>query len=253
MRWSFRKAKDDILKSLPLGFVVCDSKRQIKGKRKTWFNPTSFISKIIWRKSVPFSRVLDTIMFEEWDDCFILNNREFLQKMLTLYFMQWWLWSDRNCEIYYLAPYKTLTADDMQSPQWRFAPYLVATNNERLQLNYEQALRFAKEHNTFLYRWPILLKKWKNKEVSLALLGCSIMVHMVQDCPFLCGENPKIDHTYYYVRRSIVGMPSSSTTGFPTRVGIRDEWHSRPLFKGTPLKLSLEYNSTQKKPAIPRS
>ena len=51
----------------------------------------------------------------------------------------------------------------MQSPEWKFAPYLVATNCERLQINYEQALQFAEHHNTYLYRWSVHLRKWRNR------------------------------------------------------------------------------------------
>ena len=62
-----------------------------------------------------------------------------------------------------LTRYKTLSKDDLSSSKWMFAPYLVSTNMERLQISYHQASKFAKRHNTFLYRWPLHLHKWKNR------------------------------------------------------------------------------------------
>ena len=62
-----------------------------------------------------------------------------------------------------LKRYKNLSNEDLKTEKWRFAPYLVATNMERLQISSHQALQFAKENNTYLYRWPLHLHKWMNK------------------------------------------------------------------------------------------
>ena len=59
-----------------------------------------------------------------------------------------------------------------------FAPYLVLTNMEQLQISYQQALQFPKENNTYLYRWPLHLHKWMNTTLSL-VNGTKIVVHFL--------------------------------------------------------------------------
>ena len=62
-----------------------------------------------------------------------------------------------------LARYKTLSKEDLSSSKWMYAPYIVSTNMERLQIFCHQALKFAKHNNTYLYRWPLQLHSWKNR------------------------------------------------------------------------------------------
>ena len=59
-----------------------------------------------------------------------------------------------------LLPYKTLTKQDIEKdPSWAFAPIIVATNRERMDIIASQARRFAKQNNTLVVRWRT--KKWK--------------------------------------------------------------------------------------------
>ena len=62
-----------------------------------------------------------------------------------------------------LARYKTLSKEDLSSSKWMYAPYIVSTNMERLQIFCHQASKFAKHNNTYLYRWPLQLHSWKNR------------------------------------------------------------------------------------------
>jgi hypothetical protein len=52
-----------------------------------------------------------------------------------------------------IARYKILTSIDLQDDDWKFAPILVSTNLERLNITRLQAQRFAKEHKTFVFKW----------------------------------------------------------------------------------------------------
>ena len=64
----------------------------------------------------------------------------------------------------FLSLYKPLTSKDFrENHQWEFAPYLVATNRERIQISHIQAIKFAKKHCTHVVRWPSVCTKWKNK------------------------------------------------------------------------------------------
>ena len=63
-----------------------------------------------------------------------------------------------------LDHYKRMTKDDMDAdPTWKYAPILTATNSERIQIVHQKATLFAKEQNTFLFRWRNNIKEWKNK------------------------------------------------------------------------------------------
>jgi len=64
-----------------------------------------------------------------------------------------------------LAQYKPLSSDDVSNPdsKWRFAPILVNTNRERLNICHHQALLFAKDHNTHVIRWPNMYGQWISK------------------------------------------------------------------------------------------
>ena len=69
----------------------------------------------------------------------------------------------------FLKLYKPLTLNDLQhNEDWEFAPYLVATNRERIQITHLQAMKFAKKHCTHVIRWPSVCTKWKNKPASEA-------------------------------------------------------------------------------------
>ena len=42
-------------------------------------------------------------------------------------------------------------------------PFLVATNQERIQISYHQAKKFAIKNNTYIYKWPVNIYKWQNR------------------------------------------------------------------------------------------
>ena len=47
--------------------------------------------------------------------------------------------------------------------KWLFAPYLVATNQERVNISYEQAKCFARVNKTYISKWRLNVKAWQNK------------------------------------------------------------------------------------------
>lgn len=51
----------------------------------------------------------------------------------------------------------------LEPQKWRFAPILVATNRERINISFRQAIAFAKANNTQVIRWTNNLKKWENQ------------------------------------------------------------------------------------------
>ena len=68
----------------------------------------------------------------------------------------------------HLSNYKILSHDDISTHlnKWEFAPFLVSTNIERIQISYHQAKRFTIKHGTYLYKWPVNLYNWKNGSLS---------------------------------------------------------------------------------------
>jgi len=60
--------------------------------------------------------------------------------------------------------YKPLTAQTVcdDSQKWQFAPILVASNQERINITYQQCLAFAEAHNTHVYHWRVHSSKWQN-------------------------------------------------------------------------------------------
>ena len=43
----------------------------------------------------------------------------------------------------------------MKDKTWRYAPVIVTTNRERLDVIHQQAIMFEIEHNTHVIRWPV--------------------------------------------------------------------------------------------------
>jgi hypothetical protein len=64
-----------------------------------------------------------------------------------------------------IASYKHLNKDDIiNAPkEWKYAPVLVATNLERKNINAHQAVEWAKEHNTYVFRWRCQTRKQQNR------------------------------------------------------------------------------------------
>jgi hypothetical protein len=64
-----------------------------------------------------------------------------------------------------LRLYKQLSHDDLTNGKddWLFAPVLVATNREHVDICERKSFLFAKEHSTYIFKWKKELSGWKNK------------------------------------------------------------------------------------------
>ena len=62
-----------------------------------------------------------------------------------------------------LLPYKALDQADGKLKEWQFAPVLVSSNRERLEIIHHKAILFAKLHKTHVFKWKNTATKWKNK------------------------------------------------------------------------------------------
>ena len=62
-----------------------------------------------------------------------------------------------------LKRYQFLCANGMKDKTWRYAPVLVTTNRERIDVIHQQAIMFAIEHNTHVIRWPVFYSDWSNR------------------------------------------------------------------------------------------
>jgi len=69
-----------------------------------------------------------------------------------------------------LAPYKKLSAEDTNDPTWKYAPILVSTNRERMSIVRKQSQLFARDHQTYVFKWKNQTQKWKNKPADLTQL-----------------------------------------------------------------------------------
>ena len=59
--------------------------------------------------------------------------------------------------------YNPLTAEDVaEDPSWLFAPVLVSTNHERMNITREKAKLWATKHNTHVYKWKTKIKRHIN-------------------------------------------------------------------------------------------
>jgi len=59
-----------------------------------------------------------------------------------------------------LKIYEHLSAEDLASdPDWLFAPVLVATNEERLNITRQKCSLWAKQHNTYVFKWKTNITK----------------------------------------------------------------------------------------------
>jgi len=60
---------------------------------------------------------------------------------------------------------KRLYPSDLEntSSEWAFAPILVASNKERIDICGRKSLLFAKHHSTYIFKWRSQIISWKNK------------------------------------------------------------------------------------------
>jgi hypothetical protein len=61
--------------------------------------------------------------------------------------------------------YKPLTKEDIEQypSDWEFAPVLVSTNRERLDIIQRQCVNYAKKNNTYVIKWRSKQSTWVNK------------------------------------------------------------------------------------------
>ena len=65
-----------------------------------------------------------------------------------------------------ILAYQPLTVNDTKgdnADEWKFAPILVATNAERLQISRFKAKLWAPEHSTYIFKWKRLIGKEQNR------------------------------------------------------------------------------------------
>lgn len=64
-----------------------------------------------------------------------------------------------------ILQFKNLSEKDMQdSPdEWKHVPVLVSTNQERLRIARFKAQMWAKEHKTYVFKWPVLERQHVNR------------------------------------------------------------------------------------------
>ena len=65
-----------------------------------------------------------------------------------------------------ILAYQPLTVNNTKgnnADEWRFAPILVATNAERLQISRFKAKLWAQEHSTYVFKWKRLIGRQATK------------------------------------------------------------------------------------------
>jgi len=68
-----------------------------------------------------------------------------------------------------LQKYKKLSPDDLRDTNspWAFAPILVASNKERIDICERKSLLFAKHHSSYVFKWKSNIVSWKNKPTNV--------------------------------------------------------------------------------------
>jgi hypothetical protein len=64
-----------------------------------------------------------------------------------------------------LLSYKALSKKDIKEApdEWKYAPVLVSTNAERLNISCIKARMWAKEHKTYVFKWPSHTQRFVNR------------------------------------------------------------------------------------------
>ena len=60
---------------------------------------------------------------------------------------------------------KSLSKEDIATnpKDWKYAPMMVSTNLERMNICRQKAMMFAKEHSTHVFKWKVRTQKWENR------------------------------------------------------------------------------------------
>lgn len=111
-----------------------------------------------------------------------------------------------------LKPYKTLDCIDAQEKEWQFAPILVSSNRERLEIVHQKAVLFAKLHKTHVFKWRNNVSRWKNKP---------------EDPAYLYKENPML--WQYFVSGSEAFLTKNINPALGLANGTPVECHSLVL------------------------
>ena len=92
--------------------------------------------------------------------------------------------------------YRQLSHQDViKNPQkWNFAPYIVASNRERIMITHSQAMRYAKVHKTHVIRWKNRITKWiakpKDEDMqAIAQEDPAFYQYFIASAPAFCTNN----------------------------------------------------------------
>jgi hypothetical protein len=68
-----------------------------------------------------------------------------------------------DIEIY---PHLTQTDIQQHPEEWKYAPILVATNHERINITQHKSALFAKDHKTHVFKWKVDIKSIENPPIT---------------------------------------------------------------------------------------
>ena len=163
--------------------------QRLKGKERTKFQSDlagKFHIQSLWRRGCELLSQFKHFHLTTQHRSADLSHLHFLESMTqpnSLNFQEF-------CKLY-----KPLSNSDFhEDSRWEFAPYLVATNRERIQISHIQALQFAKKHNTHVYRWPVQLIHWTNRPSEYddqieAQKDPAFYQYFVPNAPSFCTNN----------------------------------------------------------------
>ena len=118
----------------------------------------------------------------------------------------------------------SLTDGQPQPPPWEFAPILVASNKEGIDIVARKTLLFAAHNNTFAFRWKADVRRW-------------------QGCPSLPQEQLDVQNSDpCFWQYFVAGADAFLTNNLNTNLGLAN---------GTPVKLhSLTFSSQDQLDAV---
>ena len=110
-------------------------------------------SKIAYRGCYLFSKFERFHLYEQQRAANDPIHNAFVQKLS----------SGKKIDLKDIEKYKHLEENDLKEKVWRYAPILVSTNIERLNIIRYKAFQWAKEHNTYVFKWKCTLGQEENR------------------------------------------------------------------------------------------
>ena len=145
-----------------------------------------------------------------------------------------------------LSRYKVLSRDDMEDKSWRYAPVLVATNRERIDIIHQQSIMFAIEHHTHVIIWPVNYTNWINRPKSdtLAIMNDPVFwQYFVVGAEMIVSSNINTD---LGIANGTMGICHSITMKeHSDTVYLRNQIQSQPIgsiisLTDTPMSINIE-------------